>query len=242
MGVTLAFIFLLRKYTYVDWAIGELPKDSHPVFKRLKVFDKLWQYMMTLATFTLTFFFNEAYRFWREFYNIGRAIQGRLNDLSLLLATHAARSEDGGYTPEAQSLLEDVGSYLRAFHILLWASCTRRFRVLLTDRGLKRMVQSGFLTQRAKETLDSLDLPSTQKYNACLEWAVIRFGNARRDKIVFGGEGLEEVFLEKACALRATVVSLTDKMDGRMPLAYGHLVQIMVDAFLFCAPFAQVSS
>jgi hypothetical protein len=91
-----------------------------------------------------------------------------------------------------------------------------------------------------KETLDSLDLPSTQKHNACLEWAVIRFRNARRDKIVLGGEGLEEVFLEKACALRGTFASIADKVDGRMPLAYAHLVQIMVDTFLFCAPFAQV--
>jgi hypothetical protein len=241
MGVSLALILLLRKYTYVDWAIGELPKPSNPVFARLKVFDKLWQYMMTLTTFTLTFFFNEAYRFWQEFYNIGRAIQGRLNDLSLLLATHAARTEDGGYTHDAQLLLEDVGSYLRTFHILLWASCSRRFRVLLTDRGLKTMVQCGFLTQRAKETLDSLDLPSTQKHLACLEWAVIRFRNGRRDKIVLGGEGLEAVFLEKTCALRGSIGSIGDKVDGRMPLAYAHLVQIMVDTFLCCAPFAQVS-
>jgi hypothetical protein len=242
MGVSLALIVLLRKYTNVDWAIGELPKATHPVLARLKVFDTLWHYMMTLATFTLTFFFNEAYRFWREFYSIGRVIQGRLNDLSLLLATHAARTEDGSYTPDAQLLLEDVGSYLRTFHILLWASCTRRFRVLLTDRGLKAMVRGGLLTQRAKETLDSLDLPSTQKYNACLEWAIIRFRNARRDKIVLGGEGLEEVFLEKACALRGTFATIADKMDGRMPLAYAHLVQIMVDTFLLCAPFAQVRS
>jgi hypothetical protein len=92
-----------------------------------------------------------------------------------------------------------------------------------------------------KETLDSLDLPSNQKHNACLEWAVIRFRDARRDKIILGGEGLEAVFLEKTCALRGTVGSIGDKVDGRMPLAYAHLVQVMVDTFLFCAPFAQVS-
>ena len=241
MGVSLVCVFLLRRYTTVNWAIGELPKMSHPVFARLSPFDKLWQYMMTIATFTLTFFFNEAYRFWQEFYNIGRSIQGRLNDISLLLATHAARGKDGRYTPEAQSLLRDVSSYLNLFDVLMWASCARRFRVLLTDRGLKRMVQRGILTQTEKETLDSLDLPSTQKHNACLEWTVIRFRNARRDKIVSGCAGLETVFLEKTCTLRGTYASIGDKVDGRMPLAYVQLVQVMVDAFLFCAPFAQVS-
>ena len=50
---------------------------------------------------------------------------------------------------------------------------------------------------------------------------------------------LQTTLLEKACALRGVVGSIGDQLDGRMPLAYTHFVQILVDSFLILAPVAQ---
>ena len=41
--------------------------------------------------------------------------------------------------------------------------------------------------------------------------------------------------------LRATLASIGDDLDGRMPLAYAHLVQLLVDSLLFISPFALYS-
>ena len=38
--------------------------------------------------------------------------------------------------------------------------------------------------------------------------------------------------------LRSTLARIGDVQDGRMPLAYVHFVQILVDTFLVIAPFA----
>lgn len=241
MSVSLIVCLAIRKITHGSWAIGLAPDTDHVLIGRLTVFDKLWHYLMTLTTFILTFFVGQAYSLWRDMYNVGRAIQGRLNDISLLLATHASRRDDGQYTLGAKNLLEDVSGYLRLFHVLLWASLARRFRVLLTSRGLERMACRGILSHRQKDTLEHLDLPPNQKHNACLEWAIIRCQRGLEENTIRGGDALEHVLLEKACALRGLYAGIGDKLDGRMPLAYVHFVQVMVDIFLFCAPLALYS-
>jgi len=235
----------LKKTSGGEWSIGVSPNSAdpaNPVVARLKVLEKVWSLMMGLTTFFITFFVGQAYNLWREFYIICRSIQGRLNDLFILLATHGGRNRNDAstYSPQALALLQDVGRQLRAYHILMWAGCTRRFRALLTNRGLTRMVVRGLITQREKDTLDKLNLPQTQKYNAFLVWSVIRCNEALRKKILVGDPtALTQIILEKACALRGVVGSIGDQLDGRMPLAYAHFVQILVDSFLILAPFAQ---
>lgn len=240
MALSFALCWSVRKFSVVDWGIGAAPTSNHYLIARLKVFQRLWKHMMTLTTFTLTFFLNQAYAFWKAVYANLRGIQGQMNDISLLLATHADRNDDGTYTAEARIFLDDVSSHLRTSHALFWASSTRRFRPLLTERGLTRMVARGVLKQQEKETLQALDLPTTQMHIACLEWIVIRYRSAVKSKAIETGTGFEQLFLDKICNLRGAYAGIGHKIAGRMPMAYAHFVQIMVDAFLVCAPFAQV--
>lgn len=245
MSVTLAFCLFVRRITHGNWKLGVAPDPDHPIIARLVELEKVWKGTSALTTFLLTFFVGQAYNFWRTFYDIGRKIQGRLNDIGLLLATHAARDErDGRYTSEAASFLEDVAYYLRNFHVFVWACHARRFRVLLTDRGLNRMVERGVLRRSDLEALEKLSIPPTQKHIVFLEWTVVRIREAmRRNRgrrpILEGGPGLEQVLLDKVCAVRGTYGSIGDNLDGRMPLAYAHFVQILVDSFLWFAPLAQ---
>lgn len=56
-----------------------------------------------------------------------------------------------------------------------------------------------------------------------------------------GGPGLEQTLLEKACMLRSQYGTFGDVLDARIPLAYAHIVQVMVDTLLLCSPFALYS-
>ena len=57
---------------------------SLPYFEQLAALDKMWHYLMTITTFTTTFFLNQAFALWRRIYGISRRIQGRMNDIGLI--------------------------------------------------------------------------------------------------------------------------------------------------------------
>ena len=68
-----------------------------------------------------------------------------------------------------------------------------------------------------------------------------RVVEARRVGELHGGVGFDTRFLEEGCKLRATCASITDDAAARMPLAYVHLVQILVDALVALSPFSLYS-
>jgi predicted membrane chloride channel (bestrophin family) len=171
-------------------------------------------------------------------HGIARGIQGRLNDFNLLLATNADRKPDGTYTRESEKLLEDVSSFSRLFHALFWASCAKRFEVLRTPKGLERMASRGLMTSKQLQILQSLDLPSNQKHNACVEWMMVRAFQGLEDGSLKGGDALYQRLMDLGCQLRGTYASIMDKLSTRMPLAYTHFVQILVDTFIIMAPAA----
>ena len=241
MGCTLAICVLLKKGTGGTWPIGYKPDiTSHPLLARLALFDDVWKYLMTLTTFILTFFVGEAYTLWKQVYTVGRSIQGRLNDISLLLATHAKRDEYGRYTPQAHELLDSVSRNIRAFHLLLWASCSKHYRCLLSEQGSLQLVHRGMLTRNQVNTLANMELlvPPTQWHCILLEWIMIQLQDGFKQGVLQGGAPVQMKLLEKCCELRGAFGSIGDVLAGRMPLAYTHLVQIMVDSLIFCAPFA----
>lgn len=219
--------------------IGLPPDPHHPFIAKLHMIHKIWCYQQGLTTFILTFFLNQAYTFWMEIYGVGRRIQGRLNDFHLTLATTAARNKKNGtFTAKAESLLDDVGQYSRLFHALLWASQARRFRVLQTSRGLQRMASRGLMTSKQLDVLLHLDMPENQRHNACLEWIMIRTDQGIQDGTLISDPAHRQMLLAKITELRSTYASISDKLAGRMPLAYTHMVQILVDVFVWTAPVA----
>lgn len=219
--------------------LGLPPNPNHPFIVKLLMVHKIWSYQQGLTTFILTFFLNQAFTFWREIYDVGRRIQGRLNDFHLTLATTAARNKmNGTFTSKAESLLDDVAQYSRLFHVLLWASQARRFRVLQTTRGLQRMASRGLMTSKQLDVLSQLDMPENQRHTACLEWMMIRTDQGIQDGTLISDPAHRQMLLAKIAELRSTFASISDKLDGRMPLAYTHMVQILVDVFVWTAPVA----
>lgn len=218
------------------WSIGMPPDKNHPCIQRLDVIRHLWNYQMSLTTFILTFFLNQAYGYWKHVLSLARRIQGRLNDFSLLLATSAKRENDGTYTPESKKLLDDIGASSRLFHTLFWASCARRFSVLNTPMGLECLASRGLMTSRQLQVLQGLNVPVNQRHNACLEWMMIRAWQGIDEKVL--RSDCNTRLMDQMCQLRGTYASIGDELSTRMPLPYTHMVQILVDCFIFLAPVA----
>jgi hypothetical protein len=237
------FCVFARHQTHNDfnfWGLEDL--TGHPFVARLAIFDKIWGTLMSLTTFLLTFFVGQAYSFWRDFMQVGRSIQGRLNDIQLLLTSHAARNpKTDQYTKEAYLFLQDMARQLRLFHLLHWASHASRFRILLTPQGWDRMVTQGILTKLERERLHQLKIPETQKHYAVLQSALITSQKNLPNKNIIGIQtrSLERMLLSEFCRLRGVCGTVPDLVDCRMPLAYAHFVQILVDCFLVCTPIAK---
>ncbi|GMI22515.1 hypothetical protein TrCOL_g13491 [Triparma columacea] len=228
----------------------------HPASKpALSKFPTLWSQLLGVTTFTLTFFLNVSYALWRKCYLVSRRLQGRLNDVSLLLAGHAAREPKSapsvqtgtegmggsvigtsGYTQAARQTLLLASRYIRLFNLLTYASFCRSHRPLLTPLGMRRMVDRGIITELEREALTSAGVPATQRHNNVLLWIVRVFGDGVEGGVIRGGPGLEQNFLQRVHEIRAQYGSIGDELSGRMPLAYAHLVQVLVDIVLWLYP------
>jgi len=231
------------------WTLLEVPDPNDRWVARMKGFTTMWGYLLTMATFTNSFFLSQAYGYWLATKGNVRKVQGRLNDMSMLIATHAQRdSETGKFTPASQELLEKIARWVRLYHMLFWAGQVRPARgdnacsysMLRTERGLRALLKRQALTPREFNLLvENSALAETARHHAVLEWIVTRFVCARRTGELEGSPmALEARFLEEACKLRAVCASITDDASARMPLSYVHLVQTLVDTLMVLAPFA----
>mmetsp|Transcript_24477 Transcript_24477/g.78975 ORF Transcript_24477/g.78975 Transcript_24477/m.78975 type:complete len:399 (+) Transcript_24477:44-1240(+) len=245
LGVS--FVAAIHRDQNTTWRFTAVPSHDHALVVQLKALEAMWGYMLSFATFVISFFTSQAYGFWLATKGNVRKIQGRLNDLGMLLATHAERDENGCYTPRARELLDVVARQVRLFHMLYWSVqvkpakgdyYTSSLSLLLSDAAVAGLLRRGALTQSEADCLANPELPATQRHSAVIEWIMVRIISARREGVVLGDAGFEQVFLDKACLLRAVCATLPDDRDARMPLAYVHFVQILVDTLLVLAPFA----
>ncbi len=68
------------------------------------------------------------------------------------------------------------------------------------------------------------------------------FVEGRQAGVFEGGMGFEEQFLEKCHVIRAQYGAIGDELQGRMPLAYAHIVQVLLDVVLWMYPFMALST
>ena len=97
------------------------------------------------------------------------------------------------------------------------------------------------MTSKQLEVLQNLDLPENQKHSACLEWMMIRTDRGIQDGTLISDPAHRQMLLGQLATLRSTYASISDKLAGRMPLAYTHFVQVLVDVFVWTAPIGLYS-
>jgi len=138
--------YCAHSYSAATWQILAVPPADDPLITQLNGLNTLWEYQLTLCTFILTFFTSQAYSHWRTVYFTTRAIQGRINDIALLLAIGAQRTLPEMAPPVAESVplgqcksrgqnevdLTDDGSQVSKYSeegAALVARCTRLIRL-----------------------------------------------------------------------------------------------------------------
>jgi len=180
----------------------------------------------------------------RSIYDLTRKIQGQISNFHLLLAANAKRDTTGSYTSQASTVLDDVAHFSRLFHCFLWASYAKRYSVLLTKAGLQTMACRGLLTSDQYKVLCTLEeqhpnaIPQSSKLVPLLEWMLIRGQKGCDERHIRDPYGVTSKSLqEEATGLRGSCFAISGKIKGRMPRAYSHLVQILVDSFLLLAPW-----
>ena len=214
----------------------------------LSGFNIFWGQLLSVTTFTLTFFVNQSYALWRKCSELSRRLQGRLHDLDMTLAAHAVRkqptnpAEPSVYTAGSRQVLELVSRYVRLFNLLTYASFTRSHRPILTPRGMRRLVERGLMTPLEREVLVEAEIPATQRHNAVLLWIVRSFIEGKEAGHLVGDAGFEQQFIEKAHVARSAYGAIGDELQGRMPLAYAHIVQVLVDMVLWMYPVMAFSA
>ena len=230
----------------------------------------LYPQLLSITTFTLTFFVNEAYSVWRKCLTTCRKLQGRLNDLGMALAGSAARRDDNQmnnkdiismqegeqqsqeqqqlsskfdasssssvFTKSSRKILVLVGRYIRLFNILYYAALARSHRPLLTPQGMRRMEDRGIMTAKERQVIKRTPVPVTQRHNTVLMWVLRTVIDGRKAGHIDGGFGFEQQMISKIQEIRSQSNSMESVLRGRMPFAYVHLVQVLIDAVLLLYP------
>ena len=347
------------------------------ILARMSSLKKIWEHQVTLTTFILTFFTSQAFNYWQKVYQTTRMIQGRINDICMLVVVGAKRGNAGAGTEKhhtttttssssssssaaagngkqqqknsdrsinnisdesaaatitdhdndhkdyssntsissnddededtdrvkdgatnldstttnnddnddndnrrcmndkADLMVLNVTRLLRVSHILFWAATptasnglndcehfmalqdepTKKKNnssssslppfddlhigpILLSTYGLRALMESGQLTQQEIRDLMTSKLPPSQYAYVLLVWASLHITKGFDDGTIRSSPGMEENILRHITSLRGSMMSIDDMRAGRMPLAYVHLVQILVDSLVLVAPFA----
>ena len=136
---------------------------------------------------------------WREMYGTTRKLQGEMTDIVLLTASAVERDEEmGKLSEEAETLLDVIGHYVRLFHVFTWASCSKKFQVLSTNRGLSRMLSRGLISRKEYNTLTCLH-STGGPHHTCLMWILVKVLSAMKDGTLPHDRALKEVIYQKVC-------------------------------------------
>ena len=199
MLVSACFVAAVRSLCHPTWALGQIPDPNFPFVSKLAPLANLWQYLMTISTFILTFFLSQAYTLWRNMYDNTRKIQGRINDIGLLVASAVERDDEGKFTKRGEDLLDDIANYTCLFHVFCWAKYSKKFQVLSTSRGMSRMLSRGIMSRTEYSTLTSLRSSNHGTQYACLSWILVKCQTAMKDKTLPNDHALREVLFQKIC-------------------------------------------
>ena len=101
-----------------------------------------------------------------------------------------------------------------------------------TPNGLSVLTERQELVLEEKEAL----LDSSLLHNAVFAWISSAIGAALKDGRL--DRVWSRTFQAKLLDLRSTYAGITDSLSGRLPLAYTHLMQLLVDVLVVTAPLA----
>jgi hypothetical protein len=221
-----------------DWTPGHEPDQENPIIMQLNtIFGQVFNYLMTLATFVLTFYLSEAFGLWKQMYFTTRKIQAGLNEIMMMLAVSATRDDMKEFTAEAEACLDDVAHFVRLYHLFMWGKFSDTYRVVISENGMNRMLTRGLITNDQFRCLQVQD-DGISAHHTCMEWIAMRIFQGMEEGGIKDDTALKMEILNRINFVRSSQSDVGDIIDGRMSLAYAHLVQMLVDVLLITSPFA----
>ena len=200
---------------------------------------KWWSLLLPLVTFVSTFFLSEAYKFFQRCYWTTRGIQGCFNDVSLIVASTAAREENcGEITPEAERAIDDIASILRLLHITFWAAVVRKFNVLTSPEGLSYLLSRGFISAEEHRSLIDAGASCLRAHNVSMLWFTTRIHLAKKRGEIEADHAAMQNIYDKITNLRMLMARIPNMYAGRMPLAYIHFVHFLITTLVLMSPIA----
>ena len=198
----------------------------------------VWMLGQTFTSFMLSFFVQQSYQVWLDVYSSCRKIQGRLNDIGLLISIHADRTCHGAYTFESQQIGQRVARYSRLFHLLFYASISKKYALFSSQNGYDGL--QILFNETDMLTLDEYEILKTHenRHQIVLVWIGICIKNSIQDGHITGGNLISFQFSEILTTLRSQYAQMGDILSGRMSFAYIHLAQLFSDILCITAPFA----
>jgi len=238
MMIFTALIGIVVSLAVGDWALHDIESYDYYLLDQLRLIGGMWERLTTFLTFVLSFFLSEAFKFWKRFYWTTRGIQGRFNDLSLVLASNAARNDDDGKLTEgAIAALDDIARLQKLMHQLFWCSVVKRFRCLLSPEGISYLLSQKLITLDEYASLIEVGEHKLGAHHACQTWLLVRVnlavkkGDINNNSVV----AFYNIFYDKLTNLRMLMARIPDMYDGRMPLAYVHFVNLLGELCAKCA-------
>jgi len=145
ISISVVVNWYVHSHTATAFSFFSVPPADDPLVLELAGLKTLWEYQLTLCTFILAFFTSQAYAYWRAVYFTTRAIQGRINDICLIITTNAERKPgimiDGRqmteYTDRAAELVATCTRLIRVSHTFFWAAIPTNSNGL-NDKGWER--------------------------------------------------------------------------------------------------------
>ena len=230
MLVTSCFVAAVRYFTEPTWELGQVPDPTFPLISRLVPLTVLWKYLMNVTTFILTFFLAQAYSMWRNMYDTTRTIQGRLSHIVLLVASTVERDEHGKLSEKAEHLVEDIGHYVRLFHVFNWASYSKKFAVISTNRGLSRMLSRGLISRKEYNTLTSLQ-PTGGPHHTCIMWILVRVLSAMKNGTLPNDHAMREMLFDRVCGECLSTTLLTMSSSYHVLHSFSFSIQTQPQPF-----------
>lgn len=221
-----------------DWIPGYEPDQENPIIMQLNtIFGQVFNYLMTLATFVLTFYLSEAFGLWKQMYFTTRKIQAGLNEICMMLAIGAVRDDMKEFTPEAEACLDDVAHFVRLYHLFMWGKFSHTYSIVVSEKGMNRMLTRGLITNDQFRCLQVQD-DGISAHHTCISWIGMRIFQGIDEGGIKDDMALKMEILNRINFVRSSQSDVGDIIDGRMSLAYAHLVQMLVDVLLITSPFA----
>mmetsp|Transcript_25003 Transcript_25003/g.42834 ORF Transcript_25003/g.42834 Transcript_25003/m.42834 type:complete len:476 (+) Transcript_25003:631-2058(+) len=227
----------------VSLAIESWSYDAeHVLLDQIELIAGWWATILSLASFATIFFLSQSFSHWRDFYFCPRRIQGRFDDVNLLCAANAKEDERSGrVAAEAAQSLDDIARRGRLMHQLFLCTIVKRYGCLLTPTGFAYLRSKRVIKQDEYEGLIQSHENGIAAWITAMCWWVTTISRSVKRGDIDADQATMTIIYEKITDMRLHFGKMGVLYAGRMPLAYIHFVNLLVDVLVFVSPVALYS-